>query len=693
MKKLAFALPILSGLALAVACGGDDPQGNPTPNPGADGGADGAGGDGGDGSTPARPTLDPTKGSFADARSKVEAIIVQGREAELQSADRFFPSYDPLGVASAIIEAQRAADTSACAASQTGCPDGASAAAFIAEYKANRAALGAALKKMQGVQHAWGRIGVAGILIGLLNVLEQAKALDAKELEDLKAAAGTFTAALAADQPSQANGMYPEVPVNAPLFRFLFSQVRPAPAPSTGQLAAANTFITTVFSRLGVLAIGPKPEDPLNGLVARLKKGLTDQGIIVQGIIVQGSDAGRTLDALPYFITVPEAAPTGKVDAYLVEVDNLLDKLAASTLGAADWSKYAAATDDLLGSFDAGAGALDASVAPGVLGALKDPPGDLEDDPNVNTRADTGTILRKTAFVDDVFVSPTLNLSTRAAVRTTLAERRTTIAVSPDVGPIDLPSRAVPAIETGELVAAAPLELLLVRWDVRTSKARLDHVDLRIENLTTKKRVFHKVYRTQADGRIAIQTGIPVSKDWFQPGKNELQIKAVAVDRFGRSSGVVCGSLATAVDAKGGANGTGDPTCFRQAESNTSRPFNIAAGTADVIFGNYKGTPYRPTFVYKTDSVSVFNDSSKARQLRSLFTPEYAEFLPIDRSLRKFEAAPVAPLETATFAVGLPGTLTLPAGSSDVTFAFVDEANAPRERLFVTNGLPTHSFW
>jgi len=690
MKKLLLALPILSGLALAAACSGDDPQNKPGPTPGADGGADAPSGD----ANPApRPTLDPTKGSFADARSKVEAIIVQGRDAELQATDRLFPSSDPLALASAIIEVQRAGDTSACTGSQFGCPDGASAAAFIAEYKANRAALGAALKKMQGVQHGWARIGVAGILIGLLNVLEQAKALDAKELEDLKAAAATFTAALAADQPTQGNGMYPEIPAGAPLFRFLFSQVRPAPAPSTGQVAAANTFVTAVFSRLGVLAIGPKPEDPLNGLVARLKKGLTDQGIIVQGIIVQGSEAGRLLDALPYFITVPEAVPTAKVDVYLGTIDDLLDKLGANAVTAADWSKYAAATDDLLGSFDAGAGALESSVAPAALGALVDVPADLEVDPNVNTRADTNDILRKSVFVDDVFVAPSLNLRTRAPVRTTIAERRTPIAVPADVGPVDLPARPAPVLATSELVASTPLELLLVGWEVRTSKARLDHVDLRIENLTTKKRVFHKVYRTQADGRIAIQTGIRVSPDWFQPGKNELQIKAVAVDRFGRSSGVVCGSLATAVDAKGGVNGTGDPTCFRQAESVSTRPFNLAAGGADVILGSYKGTPYRPTFVYKPDSVSVFNDTTKGRQLRSLFTPEYAEFLPIDRSLRKFEAAPIAPLDTATFGAGLPGTISLPAGSTNVTFAFVDEANAPRERLFVTNGLPTHSFW
>ena len=96
MKKLLVALPVLSGLLVAVACGGDEPQSNPgvTP-PGADGGVDAPSGDANP--TP-RPTLDPSKGSFADARSKVEAIIVQGRDAELQATDRLFPSSDPLAL-------------------------------------------------------------------------------------------------------------------------------------------------------------------------------------------------------------------------------------------------------------------------------------------------------------------------------------------------------------------------------------------------------------------------------------------------------------------------------------------------------------------------------------------------------------------------------------------------------------------
>ncbi len=686
VKPLIFSLPVAAFLALAVAC---DTSSSTQPTVDAAGPGEGGGTDGG-----IKPTFDPKVGSFADARSKVDAIIVQGRNGELSAHDRLLPLQDPLLIVSAIAEVQRAADTSACVNGQFGCPDASTAVALINEYKRNKAALGNALKKMMAVQHGWGRVALAETLLSYLNVLEQAKGLDAAELADLVGAASTLTTALGASQVTQTNGMYPDTPPDATLYRFAFSQIRPAPAPSDAQLQAANAFIKTTFTRLGVLAIGPKPEDPINGLVDRLRKSLSAQGIIVQGIIVQGSEAAQVMNALPYFITVPDAPLSAKADAYLASVDELLDKLAAGTLNDAGWTKYAGSADELAGTFDYSAGSLGASsLAPDVADPLKTPSGDLEDDPNITAKVSIERIWRN-GIIQDYPMAPTIRITTTGPVVTTLGDRRRAPTISPTVGDIDLPARTSPTITT-DLMVARPLTYVGVAWEVLSSNMGLDHVDLRIENLTTKRRVFHKVYRTDRDMKIAIGTRVPVEREWFQDGQNDLVLQVTVVDRGGFSSGVTCGSLAVKVDAKSTeAVPSTSSQCFKQANGNWERPLSMPPAGADAVIGNYPGSPYRPGAVTTPVKVRIYNDSSKVRRLRSLFTPEYAEFLPIDLNTRKIDGPGTPPIDTGDIAPGAFVDVTYPASTDKVRFFLVDVLNAPRERLVLVNETPrSGSYW
>ena len=688
MKKIALALPAVCALALAAACVGDDPGNGPSTTPTDDGGlTDGAG----EGSTPAKPALDPKDGSFAPARAKAETVLKQARAAGLGHPNRLLPLRDPLFVVNALQELRRAASTD-CQASQFGCPNPQSAVALLDEYKVNKAAIAAALKGTIAVQQGWGRLALASLLLGYLNILEQAKGMDAAEAKDVQAAAKAFQDALDVAPIKADAGMYPLLSPNSTLYRFAFGQVGPAPAAPAAAVTAASTFIDAVLARLGVLAIGPKPEDPLKGLVGRVKQGISAQGIIVQGIIVQGSEAEQVFDALPYFYSFPSAAQGQKVDGYIAALDDLIDKTSKGTITPADWTSFASKADDLDGALDYAAGALGASdiAPPPLLGSLKDVGADLEDDPNVQERR---VLVEPTELVATY---PILSLRTWPALAP--SDRRGTIDLAADVPDVTLPPRTSPRLGV-ELFADAKsrkIDKLQVAWGVDHSKVRIDHVDLRVENLTTKKTVFHKIYRADpTDQSIAVRTAIPLKQEWFGTGTNDLQLRLVAVDRLGASSGIVCGSLAVENDlaAPWGAIPDTSATagkCFTRAVVTDSTPLGLEGGIGgyDVVVSKLSGAPYRPGFI-ANGSVRIYNDTPTPRRLRSLFTSEYAEFLPIDRALRKSSATPAGlpPIDSGDIAPGTVVTVDTPAGTPDgFLFALVDETNASKYRLFIQNG-------
>lgn len=706
MKKLSLALPLVSALALAAACS-NDPADTPASQQGPDAGTSADGGNidgasgtdsgGTDGGNPVKPTLDPRSGSFAALRTQVDTLARQGREGEFGAADRLITLQDPLFVANAIQEVQRAAATADCQSAQFGCPSPATADALIAEYKSNKTSLTTGLKKVLTAQHGWGRIALASTLLAYLNLLEQSKGLTPAELKDVSDAAKLFGDAVSTQPITPAAGMYPEISPNAPLYQFSFGLIRPAAEVPPATVAAANTFITAVFQKLGVLAIGPKPEDPIVGLAARLKQGLGAQGINVQGILVPGSEAHQVMEALPYFVTVPATAPVDKVDAYIAQVDNLLGKLPGGAIAAADWNAYGAAADALTFAFDAPAGVLIASELaplPVPVNPLQSVPGDLESDPNVLKRVSTTELLRKSTS-NIVGIHPTLNVRTWPALATN--DRRV---------PLDVPfSAVVPALaprtlqHVGTDLWPAPkdrtLSIVFVGWTVATSSAALDHVDVRIENLTAKKTVFHKVYRTSAvDGTIATSTVIPVTKDWFNAGNNDLQLQVVGVDRMGRSSGIVCGSLNTEVTEAGDSRTAvlrSDTAgkCFTSVDATTVTPLASAPGGVDVAISKLAGSPYRPGSVLKKGTIRIYNDTSSPRRLRSLFTPEYTEFLPIDLTVRKdTPSSALAPMDTGTIAPGNFVDLVYPTGTPDgYAFSLADDTSAARYRLILQSGV------
>lgn len=690
MKKLAFALPILSGLALAVACGGDDPKSNPGPTPGADGGAEG----GGDGATPDKPKLDPKSGSFAPARTKAETVLQQARDAGLRHPSRLMPTRDPLLVVNALQELQRAASAD-CQNGQFGCPNPQTAVSLLNEYKRNKAALGTALKSTIALQQGWGRLALASLMLGYLNILEQAKGMTPEEARDIQAAAKAFQDALDTTPIQPAAGMYPSLPADSTLYRFAFGQIAPAPAAPIAAVNAASTFIDAVLARLGVLAIGPKPEDPFKGLVGRVKQGIIVQGIIVQGIIVQGSEAEQVFDALPYFYSFPSAVQAQKVDGYVAALDDLIDKTSKGTATPADWSALAGKADELNASLDYAAGALGASaLAPApIAGALKEVPDDLEVDPNVQERK---VLVEPT---DMLIYEPVLTLRTWPALAA--ADRRVTIDLPADVPDVALPPRTTSRLGTD--LAGDPagnrVDKVHVAWGVDYAKIRVDHIDLRVENTTTKKTVFHKVYRADPTTfEIAVRTAIPLKKEWFGAGTNDLEVRIVAVDRLGYSSGIVCGSLAVENDNASpwgvvpAASATAGK-CFTRVVTTDSTPLGLegAIGGYDIVLSKVSGSPYRPGLIQSwvgTD-VRIYNDTPTKRRVRSLFTPEYTEFLPIDRVMGKGAAIPagVAPIDSADIAPGAIGAMNTPAVlPKGFRFTLVDETNAAKYRLVVQNG-------
>lgn len=681
-------------LAPIFACVGDDTA---TPSVTADGGVDAATDSATiDGEAPKVPVLDPTKGSFAPARESVMAMLALGTRGELTFPNRFFPARDPLFIASAISEVRRAAATTDCLATQYGCPASTGATQLVDEYQANKASLATALKKVQAVQHAWGRIALSASLLAVLDVLEQAKAIDAADVAALTPAAAKLASAFAvpATTPS---GIYPELSPNAALYGLAFQQIRPAPAPSAAHLAAANELIGAVFGRLAIgpkpedpLAIGPKPEDPLSALAARLSKGLGAQGI-TQGIIVQGSEAAQAFESLAYFITVGAAADPSSVDGYIQAIDDLLPKVAAATAGDADWAKYAGAADRLASTFDAASGALaSATLIASVTATAKPVPAGLEDDPNVLQHAATMSLLRDNAATL-LAEPPVLRIATSAPTQKPIGERRAPIVMPAGVD-VPLATRpSVATVETVGLYAPSKATPIILSWDQSTSSTELDHVDLRIENLTTSTVVFHKIYRRALDGSIATKTMVPVDPAWLSPGVvNNLQVRGTAVDRSGRSSGIICASLAM----KDGAASSGAPSgaglCFPRALDLGEGPLTLPPAGADVVIGKYLGTPFRPTVHYASANVRIQNDTATPRRLRSLFSPDYSEIPPgIDLATRKDSTTPagLAPLDTGVIAAGSFVDLAIPAAApSGYTFTLFDADNGPSYHLQITTG-------
>lgn len=699
MRKLVVTLSavVFSSIVPLAACtDGDGAQAGAPVGPAVDAGPDRSLADA------AALDLDPKRGSFAGARNAIEAILLQGRDAELLAADRFVPLRDPLLVIHALAEVQRAAATVDCLGGQLGCPDATNAAALLGEFQANEAALAQGLESAVAAQHAWGRVGVASILIGLLHMLEQAGALDASEISDIDEEADRLVTALTSAPLASRRGMYPDVPPNAPLYRLFFSQVPPAPAPAPAHVAAVDAFVEAVFARLGVRAIGPKPEDPLGrigGLLGRLRKALADRGLSSLAIVAQGSEAAQVMDALPFYVNLwdPGLILVERVDKYVAALDDIVTKAGSNTMTDADWSKYAAEADDFASTLDVAASALGSSLlAPAVAEGLKDPGGELEVDPNVTERVPTSKFLRKDPERDDYALHPLLRLVTSGPVMTTLVERRAPTALPDGVAPVELPLRTFPTVSTADLVAVRPFTHVGVRWEVLSSRAELDHVDVRIENLTTKKRVFHKVYRRDGDGDIAVGTVVPIADAWFERGVNDLEIRAVAVDRNGLSSGVACGSLSAKLDAVTGLGGQPSKgTCFRVARADADAPFSLPPAGVDAAIGNYGGSPYRPGLVVKQGTVRIHNDSTKPRRLRSLFTPDYTEFLSIDPAIRKVAGgAGVPPIDTGVIAAGGFVDVVFPEGSSNVRFSLVDDTSAPNARLVLYNQTPSlASYW
>ncbi|MFO0740021.1 MAG: hypothetical protein U0270_29250 [Labilithrix sp.] len=670
----------------------------------------------------AAPAFDPNKGSFVAARASVEALVALGRKGELAAPNRFFPMRDPLFIMSAMSEVRREATTTDCVASQAGCPSASAAKALVDEYLANKASLGGALKKVLAAQHAWGRIALAETLLTALNLLEQAGALGVNELAALVADAGTLASALATPTTTPV-GIYPELSPNAAYYRLAFQQVRPAPAPAQSHIDAANTFIDAVLGRLAIgpkpedpasigpkpedptsigpkpedpFSIGPKPEDPL-GLVAwRLKRGLSDQGVDFRGTVSEGSGAARTLEALAYFIIGKTTDPSA-ADGYLTTIDTLLPKVADGSITNADWITYGGAADKLAAAFDVSAGALSGSeLVTGVAAPAKPATGGLEDDPNVTERVSTDVLLRDGAAAL-LAEAPFLQVEVWGPAPAVVGDRRSPIVMPAGID-VSLPSRApVPAPALGELVAVTSPTFEL-SWIRTLSSTPLDHVDVRIENLTTSKVVFHKIYRRAADGTIATRTALPAEPAWLAPGSaNELQVRASAVDRLGHTSGIVCTSIALELDpaSKLVPVPTSGSKCFDSALDLGEAPLATAATSpSDVVIGRYLGTPYRPALRSAKTSFTIYNDTATPRRLTSLFTPDYSEILPgVDRNVRKPDD--LAPIDTGVIAPFATVTVNLPANTPrGYTFALFDPDNTPTKHLQILNDPePVPLYW
>ncbi len=637
-------------------------------------------------------SFDPSRGSFGPARNAVDAFVQLGRNAEMDDPNRFFPMRDPVFVTSALSEVLRAKVTTDCVNGAFGCPSPAVANALLAEWAVNEPALVGALKKAQSATHAWGRIALAENLLGVLNLLEQAKALTADDLAALVPAAGTLADALKSPNLAIA-GVYPDLSPNAALYKFAFRQIRPALAPSSAHLSAANAFITTVFARLT-----KNPTDAKTAcgeLLKRFVDGIIVQGIIVQGIIVQGSEAGQVFESLPYFVTVGEGADPAAVDHFATETDAIVTKVASNTVTAPDWVKYATAIDGLATTFDGPAGALGSSrLIPSVPTTTPKTPGSgLEDDPNVIQRTPTAKMLR------ELEVDPTVRLITSGPITMPAGERRAPIVMPVGVE-VALPSRAVPTIPAPvglyPVVSSPPI---YVWWDQSVASHEFDHFDLRVENLTSKKRVFHKIYRRQNDDTIATATTLPVDASWFQAGStNELQLRIAAVDRWGRSSGILCGDLAVTVDT--GSAWTAAPEksvkCNAAAIDLGEAPLGDAPALDGVVIGKSIGTPYRPSIFFGT-TVKLYNDTSTPRRLVSLFTPDYLEVLPdLDRAVRKSDLLPLGmpPVDTGVIPAHGSITLTLPAlAPDDYRFAFYDADAAPFQKVVLVKGTKFTTWW
>ncbi len=676
-----FAAVLSATLLLPAACSEDSPQRtDQTPKP------DGGGGDGGlaqdadagadvapDGAG-SLPELDPTQGSFSDARSKVDALLAIARQAEVGAPDRFFPLRDPLLIASAVSEVFREQWSNTCAPSQYGCPSATSAKQLLTEYQANKAFLGAGLKKAQAASHAWGRIALAAQLLWFGNLLEDAKALSADDLSVLLPAASTLAAAMT--PTTTPVGVYPELGANAPLYRFVFEQIPPAPSPTPAHLAAANTFIDAFLARLA-----PSATDAKTAVEQLLS-------IIVQGIIVQGSEAAQVTESLSYLVKVGKAPEPAKIDGYLGAIDDVLTKVASSSATAQDWAKYAATADEFAGSLDASAGALAATVLTSLASTpAAEEPGGLETDPNVYEKLATSAMQRE-SWASLLWIGPSVNIRFAGYARPAIAERRAPILLPAGVE-LDLPARAGAGIsEPAKLYVKDETGDLTLAWYGSESSAAFDHFEVRIENVTTKKRVFHKIYRRAADQKIATRTRVRVDPSWFTAGPNQLELQATAVDRQGLSSGIACATLSADGSASSytwGSPGAGK--CFARAVDLGDAPVSLGAPGADVVIGSYLGTPFRPTYFNSSTKVRIYNDSPKARRLRSLFSPDYSEIPSVDLSI-----GGIAPLDTGNIAPGTFVDLALPATApKGFSFLLFDSDNGPKYRLRLQLGSSPYS--
>ncbi len=673
---------------LPSACGDDSPAGtDQKPKPDA-GGADAAldqdsasdaGADVAPDGAASLPDFDPTQGSFSDARGKVDALLSVARKAEVGAPDRFFPLRDPLLIASAVSEVFREQSSNTCTSSQYGCPSATQAKQLLTEYQANKALLGAGLKKVQAASHAWGRIALAAQLLSYGNLLERAKALSADDLNVLLPAANTLATAMTlATDPV---GVYPELGANAPLYQFMFEQIPPAPAPTPAHLAAANTFIDAFVARLAPSATDAKTA--AEQLLSIIVQGIIVQGIIVQGIIVQGSEAAQVTESLSYLVKVGKAPDPAKVDGYLGAIDDVLTKVASSSATTQDWAKYAATGDEFAGTFDSPSGALATTVLTSLAStpAETDPTG-LENDPNVFEKLPTSALQRE-GWGSLLWLSPSVSLRFAGYARPAIGERRAPVVLPAGVE-LDLPARVETGIsEPAKLYVKDPIGDLTLAWYGSESSAAFDHFEVRIENVTTKKRVFHEIYRRAADEKIATRTRVRVDPSWFSAGSNQLELQATAVDRQGLSSGIACATLTaegSATSYTWGSPGAGK--CFARAVDLGEAPLSMGAAGVDVVIGSYLGTPFRPTYFNSTPKVRIYNDSAAARRLRSLFSPDYSEIPSVDLSV-----AGLAPLDTGSIPAGGFVDLALPATApKGFNFLLFDADNGPKYRLRIQVG-------
>ncbi len=256
------------------------------------------------------------------------------------------------------------------------------------------------------------------------------------------------------------------------------------------------------------------------------------------------------------------------------------------------------------------------------------------------------------------------------------------------------PTMVVPT----DLFVTEKVPLIELSWERSSSAAasHMDHFDVRVENLTTKKIVFHKIYRRSMEETIGVSTILPVDASWFAPGTvNDLQVRGAAVDRLGRASGLACASLSVKVDATSSSWTSNESTgkCFPIATDYGEAPVAVPPTFDGVVIGSYRGSPYTPVRYYYggASKVAFFNDTNTPRRLKSLFTPQYSEILDgIDLSRNKSPFSPgIPPIDTGV--IPAHGTVTVdmpPVKLKHFEFTLFDPDNGAKFRVWLANAPP-----